>query len=126
KQIKDAGYPKIADAVKAGKWSLQKAGDWAEDKNFHALAAIFRQPEADHDVISLGDKRHSDIDLKDGEVYPGERDGALAVTYDASHGSGTAKGREWDEKHVQDEIWGRDILNRKLRSLVFLDHHGKQ
>lgn len=125
-EIKKAGYPKIADAVKAGKWTLQKAGDWAEDKNFHGLAAIFRQPEADHDVIAHGETRHNAIDLETGEEYPGERDAALAVKYDAANGSGSAEGRKWDEEKFATDTWGRDIKNRKLRSLVYLDHHGKQ
>lgn len=87
KALREAGYPELADKLDSGEMSKEDAADWAEDRNFHGVAAMLRADEnTDLKVLENAEQAHNDFDLgpRD-QSYEGERDGALNAKYEAAN-----------------------------------------
>jgi hypothetical protein len=118
KKMKEYGYPDIAKKLQSGKMTLEQAGDFAENWNFHGIAAIFRgDTDTDHALIEHAENRHNSIDLRekesDREHYGNERNHMLDAKYEATNPSKRINAKE-DDRDRQ----------RKLNTLTYLHHHG--
>ena len=119
--LEQNGAWNVAEKLKSGKMDKDAVADWAEDQNFHGVAAMLRADEGtDVQVLGHAETSHGDLDgvgqNPRSEAYEGERDGALAAKYEATDPDGRIHGKAMP-------IDNRGA-HRKIEAMIYMEHHG--